>query len=201
MTLKSLLLGATAASSVAFMAQTAQAERGSDGHVNVIYWQAPSIMTPYLSGGTKEVEAASLVLEPLARYNEKGERVPYLATEIPTVENGGVSEDLTSITWNIKPDLQWSDGTPFTAEDVKFTADYCMNPEGGCAQLAKFEGVESVEVLDELTVKVTFAQPTPNPYGPFVGGQSPIIQAAQFADCTGARASQCADENFQPIGT
>ena len=83
MTLKSLLLGATAASSLALMAQTAQAERGSDGHVNVIYWQAPSIMTPYLSGGTKEVEAASLVLEPLARYNEKGERVPYLATEIP----------------------------------------------------------------------------------------------------------------------
>jgi peptide/nickel transport system substrate-binding protein len=201
MTLKSLLLGATAASGVALMAQTAHAERGADGHVNVIYWQAPSIMTPYLSGGTKEVEAASLVLEPLARYNEKGERVPYLATEIPTVENGGVSEDLTSITWTIKPDLQWSDGTPVTATDVKFTADYCMNPEGGCAQLAKFEGVESVEVIDDLTVKVTFSQPTPNPYGPFVGGQSPIIQAAQFAECTGARASECAEENFNPIGT
>jgi len=61
MTLKSMLLGATAASGVALMAQTAHAERGADGHVNVIYWQAPSIMTPYLSGGTKEVEAASLV--------------------------------------------------------------------------------------------------------------------------------------------
>jgi peptide/nickel transport system substrate-binding protein len=88
MTLKSLLLGATAATS---LASVAMAERGADGHVNLIYWQAPSIMNPYLSGGTKEVEAASLVIEPLGRYNTKGEMIPYLAEEIPTVANGGVS--------------------------------------------------------------------------------------------------------------
>ena len=198
MTLKSLLLGATAATS---LASVAMAERGADGHVNLIYWQAPSIMNPYLSGGTKEVEAASLVIEPLGRYNTKGEMIPYLAEEIPTVANGGVSEDLTSITWKIKPGITWSDGTPFTANDVKFTAEYCMHPEGGCAQLGKYEGVSSVEVIDDLTVKVNFSQPTPVPYGPFMGGQAPIIQAAQFADCLGAKAQECADANFAPIGT
>ncbi|MGK8235087.1 peptide ABC transporter substrate-binding protein [Roseovarius sp. MS2] len=198
MTLKSLLLGATAATS---LASVAMAERGADGHVNLIYWQAPSIMNPYLSGGTKEVEAASLVIEPLGRYNTKGEMIPYLAEEIPTVANGGVSEDLTSITWKIKPGITWSDGTPFTADDVKFTAEYCMHPEGGCAQLGKYEGVSSVEVIDDLTVKVNFSQPTPVPYGPFMGGQAPIIQAAQFADCLGAKAQECADANFAPIGT
>ncbi len=198
MTLKSLLLGATATLS---LASAATAERGADGHVNLIYWQAPSIMNPYLSGGTKEVEAASLVIEPLGRYNTKGEMIPYLAEEIPTVANGGVSEDLTSITWKIKPGIVWSDGTPFTANDVKFTAEYCMHPEGGCAQLGKYEGVASVEVIDDLTVKVNFSQPTPVPYGPFMGGQAPIIQAAQFADCLGAKAQECTDANFSPIGT
>ncbi len=44
-------------------------ERGVDGDVNIIYWQAPSILNPFLSGGTKDVESASLVIEPLARYN------------------------------------------------------------------------------------------------------------------------------------
>ncbi len=53
-------------------------------------------MNPYLSNGTKDVEAGSLVLEPLARFNENGDMVPYLAQEIPTLENGGVSEDLTT---------------------------------------------------------------------------------------------------------
>ncbi len=177
------------------------AKRGADGHVNVIYWQAPSILNPYLSGGTKELEAASLVLEPLGRFNAQGNMVPYLATEIPTVENGGVSADLKAITWRIKPGLVWSDGTPFTAHDAKFTADYCMHPEGGCAQLAKYEGVILVEVIDDLTVKVNFEDSTPNPYGPFMGGQAPILQAAQFANCLGAKAPECTDANFHPIGT
>ncbi|MEL6808798.1 MAG: peptide ABC transporter substrate-binding protein [Pseudomonadota bacterium] len=198
MTLKSLLMGAVA---TAALAPAAFAERGSDGEVSIIYWQAPSILNPYLSGGTKDIESSSLVIEPLARYNEVGELTAWLAEEIPTVGNGGVSEDLTTITWKLKEGLVWSDGTPVTSADVKFTADYCMNPEGGCAQLAKFDGVENVETPDAQTIVVTFNQPKPNPYGPFVGGQSPIIQAAQFADCTGAKAPECTDANFGPIGT
>jgi hypothetical protein len=41
--------------------------------------------------------------------------VPWLAEDIPTVENGGVSEDLTSITWTIAEGIMWSDGTPLTS--------------------------------------------------------------------------------------
>ena len=203
MKLKTLLMGAIASTALAPMvlADGHEGERGRDGEVKIIYWQAPSILNPFLSGGTKDIESASLVLEPLARYNETGEMVPFLAEEVPTVANGGVSEDLTTITWKIKEGLQWSDGTPVTSADVKFTADYCMHPEGGCAQAAFFDGVESVEAIDDLTVKVTFDQPKPNPYGPFVGGQSPIIQAAQFADCLGAKAPECTEANFNPIGT
>ena len=175
--------------------------RGADGNLKIIYWQAPSILNPYLSGGTKDVESSSLVIEPLGRYDASGNPVPYLAVEIPTVSNGGVSSDLRSITWKIRDGLVWSDGTPFTAADVKFTADYCMHPDGGCAQGAKFDGVDSVEVIDDLTVKVNFKEPKPNPYGPFMGGESPIIQKAQFEDCIGPKASECTEQNFNPIGT
>ena len=198
MTLKSVLMGAVAATA---LAPAAFAERGSDGNVSIIYWQAPSILNPYLSGGTKDVESSSMIIEPLARYNEVGQLVPWLVTEIPTTDNGGVSEDLTSITWKIAPGVTWSDGTPFTSADVKFTYDYCTHPEGGCAQLTKYERVKSVETPDDLTVVITFDGPTPNPYGPFVGGEAPIIQAAQFASCLGANAPTCTDANFGPIGT
>jgi peptide/nickel transport system substrate-binding protein len=198
MQFKSLMLTAAAG---LVLAPAAFAERASDGEVKIIYWQAPSILNPFLSGGTKDVESASLVVEPLARYNENGELVAWLAAEVPTVGNGGVSEDLTSITWKISPDLKWSDGSAFTSADVKFTYEYCTHPEGGCAQLTKFEGVSSVETPDDVTVVVNFEKPTPNPYGPFVGGESPILQAAQFADCLGAAASTCTDANFNPIGT
>jgi len=195
---KTVLMGAAASVAIA---SSVAAERGSDGNVSIIYWQAPSILNPFLSGGTKDVESASLIIEPLARYNEVGEMVPYLAAEIPTVDNGGVSADLTSITWKIAPGVKWSDGSAFTAHDVKFTADYCMHPEGGCAQLTKFSGVSSVEAVDDMTVKVTFENPMPFPYGPFVGGESPILQKAQFENCMGAKAPECTAENFGPIGT
>lgn len=198
MYLKSVLWGTAAG---ALMATAGLAERGSDGQVNIIYWQAPSIMNPYLSGGTKELEAASLVLEPLARYDEKGNMVPFLAESVPTVENGGVSADLKNVTWKLKPGLKWSDGTPVTSADVKFSWQYCTTEGGGCAQSEKYNDVIDVETPDELTAIVHFGVAKPFPYGPFVGAQAPIIQAAQFADCLGAKAPECTDANFAPIGT
>jgi peptide/nickel transport system substrate-binding protein len=190
-----------ATAAAALLASTAMAERGSDGNLNIIYWQAVSILNPFLSGGTKDVEAASLIIEPLARYDEKGNMVPWLVDEIPTVANGGVSEDLKTITWKLKPGIKWSDGSDFTAADAVFTAEYCMDPEGGCQQLTKFADVEKVEAIDPLTVKVTFSVAKPFPYGPFVGGESPIIQKAQFENCKGAKAPECTAENFGPHGT
>ena len=203
MKLMTALLGATAVSVMATqaIADGHEGERGRDGDVKIIYWQAPSILNAYLSGGTKDIEAASLVIEPLARFDSSGNIVPWLVDEVPTVENGGVTEDLTQITWKISDGITWSDGTPFTSADVKFTYEYCTDPEGGCAQGAKYEGISSVETPDAQTVIVTFSAPTPNPYNAFVGGEAPIIQAAQFADCMGAKAPECTEANFNPIGT
>ena len=154
------LLATTAAA--ALVASAAHAQRGADGQLNIIYWQAPSTQNPYLSGGTKEVESASLVLEPLAGFDESGNIYPRLVDEIPTVENGGIAEDLKSITWKLKPDLKWSDGTPVTAEDAVFTWQYCTHPEGGCAQASYFEGVESVEAVDERTIRINFTSRSPS---------------------------------------
>jgi len=197
MKLKTFLLGAIASAS---LAPAAMAGRGDDGQLNIIYWQAPSIMNPYLSGGTKELEAASLVIEPLARYDEKGNMVPWLADDVPTVENGGVSKDLETITWKLKPGLKWSDGSPVTSADVKFTWEYCTADGGGCAQSEKYNNVASIDTPDDLTVVVHFDVPKPFPYGPFVGAQAPIIQQAQFKNCMGPKAPECSTENFSPIG-
>ena len=200
--LKTFLL-AGAATGLALSAAMADghAKRGADGQLNIVYWQAPSTLNPYLSGGTKDIEAASLIIEPLAKYDETGSMVPALVDEIPTVENGGVSADLKSITWKLKEGLKWSDGSPVTASDGVFTWKYCTDPAGGCAQLSQFQDVENMEAVDDRTLKITFSKAKPFPYGPLVGGQSPLIQEAQFKDCMGAKAPECTDQNFGPIGT
>ena len=80
---------------------------GQGGSATLLYWQAPTILNPYLSSGTKDAEAASLVIEPLAEYKPNGEIVAVLATRVPTLENGGVSTDRTRITWNIRVHSQF----------------------------------------------------------------------------------------------
>jgi len=198
MKMKAALLGAVAALG---LAPAAFAERGTDGEVKLTFPQAVSVVNPYLSGGTKDLLAGAMVVEPLAVVSPEGVLVPRLAAEIPTLENGGISADMTSITWKLLPDLKWSDGTAVTADDAVFTWQYCTHPEGGCSQAAKYEGVASVEAVDPSTIKVTFTGPKPNPYTAFVSGLSPILQKAQFANCLGAAAQTCTDANNMPIGT
>ena len=195
------VLAALAAAASLAATAPALAARGADGDLKILFWQAVSTLNPYLSGGTKEEFASSIILEPLASFDENGELVARLAENLPTPENGGVAPDFLSMTWKLKPGLKWSDGTPFTADDVVFTWSYCTAPGGGCAQATKFTGVKSVEAVDPLTVKLTFDAPKPYSYQAFVGATSPIIQKAQFKDCLGAKAPGCTAANFGPIGT
>ena len=169
--------------------------------LTILYWQAPTVPNPYLSGGHKDRDAGAVTLEPLAKYDPSGNLVPALAAEIPTIENGGFSRDLMSITWNLQEGLKWSDGSDMTADDVVFTARYCMDEETGCTAHSAFDGISSINALDGLTIKITFNAPKPYPYNAFVGTWVPIINQAQFADCVGTAAAGCEAENTAPLGT
>ena len=169
--------------------------------LTLLYWQAPSIPSAYLSAGLKDVDAAAVTLEPLARFDPDGNLVPALAAEIPTAENGSISGDLASITWKLKKDIKWSDGSEMTSDVVVFTWAYCTNADTGCTAENAFDGIAEVEAIDGLTVKITFDAPTPYPYTAFVSSGSPIISRSQFADCVSDAASTCDEQNYSPIGT
>ncbi len=165
--------------------------------LTIVYWQAPSVPSAYHSGGIKDIDAAAITLEPLARYDPSGNIVPVLASSVPVVGEG-VSSDLTSITWTLKRGLKWSDGSGLTADDVVFTWRYCTNPNTGCTRESSFDGITNVEAIDSETVRITFEAPTPYPNAAFVGSGNPIISAAQFENCLSAESS--CDQRFEPIG-
>ncbi len=172
---------------------------GQGGNLLMLQWQAPSQANALLSSGTKDLLAGSLVLEPLAEFAPDGTIVPALAAEIPTVENGGVAADFTSITWTLQEGVLWSDGTPLTADDVVFTWEYCADAATGCT--ADFTTVDSVVALDDQTVQINFTDPLPYPYLDFVSYTEPVLQRAQFQGCVGAAAAGCTEQNFAPVGT
>jgi peptide/nickel transport system substrate-binding protein len=183
-------------------AAPAAAEAGGD--LKILYWQAITILNPHQATGTKDFDGASVILEPLARLSQNDEYIPYLAAEIPTIENGGVAEDGTSVTWKLKEGVKWSDGTDFTADDVIFTWQYCSNPETACVNNANFDPIENIEAVSPTEIKITWKQPNPNPYVSFTSYQGMIIQKAQFENCIGAAAisdAACQQANLAPIGT
>ncbi len=171
-----------------------------DGTLKLLYWQAPTILNPHLSNGFKDSEASRITLEPLASFDATGTLRPFLAAEIPSLENGGVASDGTSVTWTLRSDVLWSDGTPFTAEDVAFTYALLSNPEVGSTTAGTYETIEAVEALDPTTVKITFKEPNPAWSLVFTGTSGMILPAHAFKDFNGGNV-RSAPANLQPIGT
>lgn len=104
---------------------------------------------------------------PLTDYSQSGALAPGLA-------DSWRSEDGRVWDFHLNPDLQWSDGTPLTADDVVWTARRAVDPTTGFADLGDFFAVVgarealrgerspediSVEAVDEHTVRFTLSQP------------------------------------------
>ncbi|MEM7773269.1 MAG: peptide ABC transporter substrate-binding protein [Cyanobacteria bacterium P01_A01_bin.37] len=168
--------------------------------LKLLYWQAPTILNPHLSTGFKDAEASRITLEPLASFDNEGNIVLFLAAEEPTLDNGGLSEDGKTVTWTLKQDVLWSDGTPFTAADVVFTYEFLTNPDVGANSARGYEIVESVVALDDHTVEVTFQEPNPSWFLVFMGASGMIVPQHIYADYNGANVRE-APGNLMPVGT
>jgi peptide/nickel transport system substrate-binding protein len=181
----------TAAATAGTAAPTAAAaQRGAGGNLTILYWQAVTALVGHHAQGTKDFDAARLVLEPLASTGPDGKQVANLAAEIPTKANGGLSADGTAITWKLKQNVKWADGSDFTSADVLFTYNYVTNKDTAATTAGVYSQVSKVEATDKFTVKVTYKAPTANPYQAFTAGTGQIIQEKQYKDFIGAKAKE-----------
>ena len=174
--------------------------RGQGGTLTLLYFQAPTMVNPHLSSGTKDLSASRITYEPLASFNKDSELVPVLAAEVPSLENGQVAPDGTYVTWKLRQDVKWADGETFTADDVLFTYQYITNPEVKSSSAPSYGEVKSVEALDDYTVRVNFKKPTAAWYAPFVGSFGMIIPRHIFEAYDGANSAD-APANLHAIGT
>ncbi len=120
------------------------------------------------------------------------------AAEIPG-QDDGLSEDGLSVVWKLKRDVKWHDGAPFTADDVVFTWEYARTPETSTVTIGSYKDVK-VEKIDDFTVRVIFAKPTPFWADAFVGANGMIIPKHLFAGYIGSK-SRDAPANLKPVGT
>jgi peptide/nickel transport system substrate-binding protein len=173
--------------------------RGGGGPLKVLWWQGATLLNPHFAVGTKDQEGSRIFYEPLGAWDPEGNLVPILAAEAPSVQNGGLSRDGTSVTWRLKKNVQWHDGRPFTADDVLFNWEYSSDPATATVTIGSYKDVK-VTKLDSHTVRVTFAKPTPYWADAFVGVRGMIIPKHLFEPFKGGKSRE-APTNLKPVGT
>jgi peptide/nickel transport system substrate-binding protein len=174
-------------------------QRGGGGPLRLLWWQGPTLLNPHFAVGTKDQDGSRLFYEPLAGWDGDGNLVPFLAAEIPSVENGGLAKDGVSVTWKLKQGVTWHDGEPFTADDCVFNWEYATDPETAAVTIGTYEGAKVVKV-DNHTVRVEFEKPTPFWADAFVGTRGMLIPKHLFEPYKGAK-SRDAPANLAPVGT
>jgi len=172
---------------------------GGGGPLKLLYWQAVTLLNPHFAVGTKDQEGSRIFYEPLAGWDDEGNLVPVLAAEIPSKDNDGLTEDGLSVIWKLKRGVKWHDGMPFTADDVVFNWEYARMPETAAVSIASYKDIK-VDKIDDFTVRLNFAKPTPFWADAFVGSYGQIIPKHLFADYIGAK-SRDAPTNLKPVGT
>ena len=173
--------------------------RGEGGELRMIQWQAATSAFSHTATGTKEYLISDMVLEPLMRFLPDGTIIPLLVNEVPSVENGLLAEDLSSATFNLKEGITWSDGEPFTSEDVKFTWEWITTESNASVNFLPWSTIAGVETPDELTAVVSFVQPSANWFEPLVGGSYGAIIPAHAYGGDPANRNEAFDT--APFGT
>lgn len=153
---------------------------------------SPQLANPVFANvNDVDVDLVRLIYSGLMRYDEKQRLVPDLAVKYPEV-----SEDKKVYTFELKKDVIWHDGEPFTAQDVVFTIETIQDPEINSPLLVSFNGV-AVEAVDDYTVKFTLQEA----FSAFVSSLTVgILPEHIWFDKTVDR-FKLAPQNLQPIGT
>lgn len=126
-------------------------------------------LNPHLNSQVVVTYMGSLAMAWLVRYDAQDRPVPELATAVPTRANGGVSADGKTITYHLRHDAKWSDGVPFTADDVRFSVDVVRNPATNELTHVGFDLIDRVDTPDAYTVVFRLKRPHAGFYVNFFG--------------------------------
>jgi len=153
----------------------------------------PPSFNAYINDTGYEELIGELVFGALAELGPDGQYYPELALDVPGPDNGGLSADGLTVTWQLRPGLRWSDGEPFTSADVRFTWD-ALRQSGIYAP--GFSLITDIETPDDLTAVVHYSEFYPNYRLQFGGEGTGIFPQHQ---CGAPDEMLFWDCNLQPV--
>lgn len=110
-----------------------------------------SSLNPLLTTSVVDNVLAPIAFDLLVDVDDKGNLVPRLAAEVPTLRNGGISKDGLSIRYRLRRNVKWHDGVAFTSKDVAFSWSAIMNPKNNVISRRGYDIVQRVDTPDRYT--------------------------------------------------
>ncbi len=115
----------------------------------------------------------------LLELDTSGNYVPSTAEAVPTLEDGTVTEDPFSVSYTIRDDAVWADGSPITSEDVEFTWRAIMNTSGAIGR-SGYDKITEVTTDDPKEFTIEFSEVYVDWPDLFGGGLQFILQKEAF---------------------
>ena len=135
-------------------------EAPAAGIAIVTFVQQPTTLSPIYAEQWFSTITTQFWLKGLWSFDPDNNPVPEIAAEIPSLENGGLSEDGLTLTINLRDDVTWSDGEPVTANDFVFHYEMIMADSNTVNSRYPYEDyVASVEATDDHTLVINFTEP------------------------------------------
>jgi peptide/nickel transport system substrate-binding protein len=119
----------------------------------------PDSLNKLFANSDASDQVANLISAPVFRYDDRGEYVPEMARVVPTLENGGISRDGKTIVLHLRHGMQWSDGAPLDARDLRFTWRAVMNPHNNTRLRAGWDDITAIDLPDHDTAVVHLREP------------------------------------------
>jgi peptide/nickel transport system substrate-binding protein len=102
---------------------------------------------------------AGLIFSFILRYDADGNYVPDLATQVPTLRNGGISRDGKRITVHLRKGVVWADGAPLTSADWLFTYRAVRNQNNVVKTRYGWDSIASAGAPDPFTIVLHLKRP------------------------------------------
>lgn len=132
--------------------RTGRPQAKRTGEIIVGLSQEPTVFNPLMVHAETDDGVCFSMFDALVRINPNGVIEPNLAVEVPSLENGGISEDGLNWRVRLRDDVRWHDGKPFTAEDVKFTLELINNPDFRAWRTAGHSLVRDITVVSPTEI-------------------------------------------------
>jgi len=128
------------------------------GTIKFSDWQFPDTMNPTQSTLAVTFWILNAEFDALYGFDNKAKLFPQIASDIPTVKNGGIKNGGKTWTVHLKKGLRWSDGSPETAADVKFGWQIGMDPITGPLCSGSCDAISRIDTPDQYTLVFHFKQ-------------------------------------------